>query len=797
MLIAHIRGNGDCQSVREHSRTAAAIASSILTDVQMKQAGYLAGLLHDMGKSSEAFNRYISDSYNGKTVQKGSVVHSFAGVRYMMECFHTGKYSFPDMACELIAYAIGAHHGLFDAVDMDRQSGFKYRMEKRQEYYEEIRKNFFSECAGEQEIRALFEDAQQEITAKLQMISMLGDASDPQKSNSELYFYFGLMSRLILSAVIEGDRKDTVAFMSGNKANLFQDRNKLPEWDKILRCMEKHISSLASETPIGIARQIISDQCRAFCDRPSGLYRLNVPTGGGKTLSAMRFAVAHALKKGKRRIFYVAPLITILEQNADVIREATGDSDFVLEHHSNVIYEQDDADELHEQELLLENWDAPIIVTTLVQLLNTLFLYKTGSIRRFHALTNSVIILDEVQTVPANMLSLFNLAMNFLAEICNTTVLLCSATQPCLEKTDHAMWIKQETPVRLNDDIRLTFARTEIEVADVTQWSDIPQFIWKQMEKCQSLLVICNKKTEAEQLFNQVQGGDWKCFHLSASMCMANRRNVLTEMYAALKASRQGKEKTLCIATQVIEAGVDVSFESVIRFSAGMDSIVQAAGRCNRNGESAERAKVYILDCLDEKLNGLNEIQSGKDATRSLLYEYQKNQEKYDKNLASDKSINYYYHCLYSAMKEHYQDNAVKELDNATLFDLLGSNDKYVPDKTRYSHFMVQAFKTAGRHFSVFDNDTTDVIVPYQEGRQIIQQMMTVDVSINLKEAQSLIREAKRFTVSLYEYQVRQLKEQGAVFPVAGGAALALMEGFYSEHTGITISSQNTLFLEV
>lgn len=796
MFIAHIRKNGDPQFVKDHCKNTAIVASNILSDIQLKDAGYLAGLLHDMGKCSQAFHQYITDSFLGKPVKKGSVVHTFAGVRYMLEHFHhTSSFSFADIACELIAYAIGAHHGLFDAVDDQQCSGFAYRLENRQEYYDEAKDNFLCECADAQKIEAYFEKAQQEITLCLQKMMNIARNDDREKANQELYFYLGLLARLLVSAVMEGDRKDTAAFMRGDDSEQYLTQAELPPWEEILNRLENYIASLATDTGIGIARQTISDQCRAFYDRPAGLYRLNVPTGGGKTLSAMRFATAHAMKKGKRRIIYVAPLISILEQNADVIRKAVGNSDWVLEHHSNVIHEQEDTDELKEQELLLENWDAPIIVTTLVQLLNTIFLYKTSNIRRFHALTNSVIILDEVQTVPTNMLSLFNLAMNFLAEICNTTVLLCSATQPCLEKTEHAMKISPETPVVLSDTMRLTFARTEIKIADRMQWAEIPQFIREQMEHCQSLLVICNKKSEAEQLFSQLNDSVWKCFHLSASMCMAHRRNVLTEMYASLEDSRQGEGKTLCISTQVIEAGVDISFESVIRLSAGMDSIVQAAGRCNRNGESSERAKVFIVDCMDEKLTMLKEIQAGKEATESLLYAYQKNSAQFGNDLASDASTDYYYRQLYSAMKTHFQDDAIKALDNATLFDLLSQNTKYA--RQTFPHFMVQSFKTAGKHFSVFDNDTTDVIVPYQEGKKIIQQLMEIDVFRNLEEAQTLIRQAKQYTVSLYDYQIKKLQEQGLLFPVAGGAALALAEGCYSEQTGILSQSQNDSFLEV
>ena len=546
---------------------------------------------------------------------------------------------------------------------------------------------------------------------------------------------------------------------------------------------------------IGKVRKSISEQCAAFFDRPAGLYRLNVPTGGGKTLSAMRFALAHAQKKEKRRIIYVAPLISILEQNVQVIRRAVGKDEYVLEHHSNVIRDNNETDELAEQELLLENWDAPIIVTTLVQLLNTLFLYKTSNIRRFHALTNSVLILDEVQTVPTKMLSLFNLAMNYISGICGTTVLLCSATQPCFEKADHIMRVEAATPVNLSKDELRAFQRTKLHVTDSMRMEDIPGFIRERMSAVNSLLVICNKRSEADYLFSQLRSEEWKLFHLSASMCMAHRRNVLEQINHALRESRKGNCKTLCVATQVIEAGVDVSFECVARFFAGMDSIIQAAGRCNRNGESQAPTPVYMINCADETLVNLKEIQAGKQATESLLYSFRSNKEEYCSDLASDAAIRYYYQCLYASMNIHFQDDVIVTL-GTSLFDLLSINEKYYQKPQPF--FFRQSFKTAGKYFSVFDNDTVEAIVPYKkEGKKIIEELQSMDVSAHLNDARKVIGRAKQYSVSLYQYEVEKLQKQGALIPLSGGIALAMAEGFYREDTGVILNPEQLGLLEV
>ena len=797
MFAAHVRKNGDIQSVEEHCKHTAQITSVVLSDHGLMNTGYLAGLLHDMGKYSQAFHNYIMDSFYGKPVIKGSIVHTFAGVRLLLEMFHKNDgQSYSDISCELIAYAIGAHHGLFDIVDEDMNSGFQYRRENHQEYYQEIKNNYFAHCADEEKISELFSLADREITDCLVKIRAMVDSAHPEKANQELYFYTGLLARFLLSAVIEGDRTDTAYFMAGHNGIPPEFANcVLPDWKAMLDHLENHISELTDiNTPIGRARKNISEQCAAFCERAAGLYRLNVPTGGGKTLSAMRFAIAHAKEKGKKRIIYVAPLISILEQNVQVIRRAVGKDEYVLEHHSNVIREESKADELAAQELLVENWDAPIIVTTLVQLLNTLFLYKTSNIRRFHALANSVLILDEVQTVPTKMLSLFNLAMNFLSEICGTTVLLCSATQPCFEKADHAMRIETAKPVSLSADELRAFQRTKLDATENMRLEEIPGFIRERMDEVNSLLVICNKRSESGYLFAQLRNEEWNCFHLSASMCMANRRNVLDRMNLSLEESRRGNCKTLCVATQVIEAGVDVSFEAVVRFSAGMDSVIQAAGRCNRNRESERPAPVYMINCTDESLSRLEEIQAGKQATQSLLYEYQRNEERFYSDLASDAAIEYYYQCLYASMKKHHQDVAIETL-GASLFDLLSINKKYY--RKQHNYFLRQSFKTAGKNFSVFDTDTTDAIVPYKEGKEIIQALLSMDISAHMEEARQLIHKAKQYTVSLYQYEVDQLSKQNALIPLAGGIASALTDGFYNEDTGLILSPEQLGILEV
>lgn len=407
--------------------------------------------------------------------------------------------------------------------------------------------------------------------------------------DQEYFFVVGLLARLLLSAVIEGDRQDTAAFMGGRTPqNLPEDMT--PVWAARLAYLEEKLRKFPGDGAIAHARQQISETCRAFAENPPGIYRLNVPTGGGKTLSSLRYALAHAKRFSKKRLIFTSPLLSILEQNADVIREFIGDDRLILEHHSNVVQTEASQDTLDKRELLVQSWNAPIILTSLVQLLNTLFDGKTTSIRRFQALCDSVIVIDEVQTVPVKLLSLFNLAIQFLSEQCRATIVLCSATQPCLEQAKHPLRRAPEDIVPYDEALWAAFRRTELQRIGSRRLDELPDLIRAQMETTDSLLVVCNKKCEAVYLLTHTRSLEYRSFHLSAAMCMQHRRDVLSRLQTALT---QG-EKVLCIATQVIEAGVDISFDAVLRLTAGMGSIVQAAGRCNRNGESETPRPVFF-----------------------------------------------------------------------------------------------------------------------------------------------------------------------------------------------------------
>lgn len=779
--IAHTGKNGTRQTLLQHLQGTAKRAGACLADIGLEKAAFLAGLLHDLGKYTMAFQQYLEE---GDQSKRGSVIHTFQGCRYLLERSDP-KNPTSVYTAELLAFAVGAHHGLFDCIDDAGKSGFRYREKKTNIFYEEALSAFFKEIAPEQ-INRLFLSACAEVDRFLSRIEAVYDKDD------EYYFEVGLLARLLLSAVIEGDRHDTAAFIKQLPESVPYD-NLQALWHDRLRFIDEKLAQFPANTPVDKARATISDRCKAFSERPAGIYRLNVPTGGGKTLASLRYALAHAEKYKKKRLIFTSPLLSILEQNAAVIRAFVGDNSLILEHHSNLVQAEQTPEQLDNLELLIQSWDAPIIITTLVQLLNCMFDGRTSSIRRFQALCNSVIVIDEVQTVPTKWLSLFNLTIRFLSEQCGATVILCSATQPYLEQLNHPLLPFPENIVPYDPTIWGAFQRTQIQSLENHKLEELPELIRSFMNQTESLLVVCNRKDEAAFLFDQTKSEEYHSYHLSASMCMQHRR----DMVASLKASL-GREPVLCISTQVIEAGVDISFQQVLRLTAGMDSVVQSAGRCNRNGECGTRCPVYVVECTDEKLGKLPDIQRGKTATINLLNAFRQTPERFNNDLASDEAIRYYYWKFYSDMAVDERDGPLPKW-NTTALDLLSENSTFATkaDLGQDHQVLWQAFKTAGQAFSVFDENTVDVLTPYGEGKLLISQLGSARCASDPTYRDSLLKRAPSYTISLYDYQRKQLEANGAVYPICGGTVLALQAENYDAHLGLTSEKADASFLEV
>ena len=781
------------QSVTKHCRNCAINASAAAMD-GIKNTAYLSGLLHDMGKFTLAFKEYISKAVRGEHVQRGSVNHTFAGVRFAFERWHNDTSDYiNNMTCEIISFAIGAHHGLFDCINPDGKDGFLHRITKDDIFYEEAKENYLKFCTNYAELDCLFESAKKEIS------NFISICKPYAKSEQELHFYISLLQRLLLSALIDADRKDTAEFMMNISLPKMPD-SIAHVWEETLDKIEINLKKLPSDSPIDKVRWEISDTCLEAAKFPNGIYRLSVPTGGGKTLASLRYAVAAAMHQKKKRVFFIVPLLSVLEQNASVIRKYVNNDDLVLEHHSNLVREESEIDEINETELLVETWNAPIIITTLVQFLNTLFLGKTSCVRRLNALQNAVIVIDEVQSVPRKMLSLFNLALNFLVGVCNTTIVLCSATQPYLEDANHPVnSLKLGDLMPRKSDTWDIFRRTEI-FDNIKPHGYTKEELACFAKNCQktagSILIICNTKAQARQVFDEIKK-DSQChiFHLSTAMCMAHRINTLTKINQCL----EKKLPVFCISTQLVEAGVDFSFGCVIRISSGLDNIVQAAGRCNRNGEYGKLCPVYIVNFRGENLNHLKEIQQSQLAAESILHQFKKSPSLFN-DLASDTAITAYYHRLYTNMSKNEQDFHI-ETHGTSLYSMLSDNQSFQSKSAAKNNYVIsQAFKTAGRSFSVFDNLTQDVLITYEASIDLINDLLSKKSVQSLSYRKHILDKAKRYTISLYDYELKQLQKVGGIYSACNDTIYILRKNFYSNERGLLISEAdclNNLFMEV
>ena len=763
MFTAHISNDKErIQTVREHCLGTAERCAGYCSVFGAENIGRLAGLLHDAGKLCTDFDSYIKGD---SRFRRGDIDHCFAGAKYLME---TADEKYKDTA-RLISRVILSHHGLHDWVDEKPVDYFRERL-LRDKNYQQIKENI-PLIAGENELMLLLEKADDEFRAVRKKIIKL------KKNKEECAFYVGMLERILTSALIDADRSDTASFMENT--DIPDDRADAPLWNTMKDNMQKKLDGFADRKDI-VSRQrmSISDRCKAHAGNDVHICRLIVPTGGGKTLSSLRFAIEYCLSHGMERIVYSAPFMSILEQNSDEIRSIAGEENFI-EHHSGIIPEKaDETEEFKEYELCTERWDKPVIATTMVQLLNSMFLGKTTAVRRFHRLAKSVMIIDEVQSLPLKCVNIFDLALNFLSYICGASVVLCTATQPVNDEVKYPVILDEKKSMTGDhaEDFNV-FRRTEIvSLIDKygSTYEEAAAVCAGKFREAGDLLVIVNTKSSARKMYDLIKeecSGEAEVIHLSTNMCPLHRREKIESIRSMLKE----KKPVICVTTQLIEAGVDISFRCVVRSLAGLDSAVQAAGRCNRHGENEAVCPVYLIKLKEEKLGSLKEILSGQSITQRLL-----NSGKYN-DLSSPEAVEEYFREAYNDAKNELSYNVP---ENDTLMNLLSLNKKRYETSGRTSDaFESQAFKTAGSFFKVIDNKTSDMIVPYDdEAEKIIASLENGGKATPL-----LLRKAQKYTVSVYMGTENSLKENNAFRILEGSGVRVLDKRFYNDEIGIDI----------
>lgn len=795
--ISHIRESDKKeQTVSEHSNNVAKIASEFGEAVQMSHTAWLQGILHDAGKLCNDFTEYI---HGESDAQRGEIDHSYMGAKYLFALSQIlcKKNAFPMDAALLIGRTILSHHGLHDWITEKGEDYFQKRISNRKHDKEVI--CALPEIVSNETLQKYYQESVKEYAAMQQKINELYKEmiAKGEKEKRELSgdakcvipaFYQGFLERLMQSILMDADQTDAANF--NDDIVYTSPKESTAVWNDMAKRMQEKCTTFRKKTDaISRQRMNISDRCAAFANHDVKICRLVVPTGGGKTLSALRFAIEYSQKHNVNQIFYIAPFNSILEQNSDVIREIAGEENF-LEHHSNVFSQLEDdekeSEKLSDYQMRTERWDVSVIATTLVQFLNALFDGKSSSVRRMHHLCRAVIIIDEVQAIPAKCIHLFNLAMNFLTHICGSTVVLCSATQPCLEQAEYPILLDEQESMTTDFQADFdAFRRTVLHSAGKKSFSyeDAADFCTEQYQKNGNLLLVVNTKQAALMMFQKLKERNSEfatVLHLSTNMCPAHRRTVIQQMREQLET----QQPLICVTTQLIEAGVDISFRCVVRSMSGLDHAAQAAGRCNRNGEY-DCCSVYLIQLEEEKLAAaLKQIEKEQEITKKILFFHEK------EDLLHPQIMQNYFEGYLTTFQNQFS-YPLLDSDHETLLRLLSTNSNNAKRAEAQMHGSLplrlknhmQAFRTAGKKFQVIAEQTTDILVPYGAGEELI-----LDLNGKLYENAfpKLLRKAQQYLVSVYSGTLKALEAKDALIQLESGV-LALKSGFYSSEQGICV----------
>ncbi len=792
--VAHYReGDNSVQTVLEHLQETALICRKFTNNIDLQNVGELLGLLHDFGKFSHQFQIYIqsatgilnstNDEFVDSASLRGKIDHSTAGAQWLWEKFsqygQQGK-----IVGQILSLCLASHHGgLLDCLKPDGKRAFIARMAK------DKKKTYLPEC---------LHTANRDILAKINSLATesfiqnccqkILELRDIKNSEIISQFNLGMLTRFLFSCLIDADRINSADFENPHNKTIRQHK---ADWLTAITRLENKLHKLPVKNEIDTIRKSISDQCKTRAFGKQGIYSLTVPTGGGKTYASMRYALHHAQKHQLDRIIYIIPFTSIIEQNAQAIREVIEEdndaSPWILEHHSNLEPEQ----QTWRDKLVAENWDAPIIFTTMVQFLDVLFSGGTRGARRMHQLSRSVLIFDEIQTLPINCVHLFCNAINFLVDHTRTTALLCTATQPLLDKLNTPEKGQLAIPPgnELVNDVSTLFAQLKrVDISNQVRpngWSkaELADLAVAELGKKGSCLIIVNTKAWAQELYEACKNKVDKnsLFHLSTSLCPAHRKVILAEVRQRL----DDNLPVLCLSTQLIEAGVDVDFASVIRFLAGLDSIAQAAGRCNRNGRLPQ-ATVYVVNPRQESIDMLIDIKEGRDKALRVIT------EKKGADLLDPAVMELYFkYYFYSRSKEmDYPVTARQAGRKDSLLSLLSDNHNNIGKETGVLQLQ-QSFSTAGKIFQAINAPTQAVIVPYGKGEDIIAGLCA---DPEPAKAYKLLKRAQKYSVNVFPNVWQKLKEYNAVCPVQNGEEIYYLDKrHYSSKFGLSVEEVTNL----
>jgi len=711
--LAHVTTEGALHSLRDHLLGTAERAAEFAGGFGFRQWGWLAGLWHDLGKYSPVFQNKIRAAMDPEAhlEAKARVDHSTAGGLKAIQEFN--------LAGRILAYIAAGHHaGLPDWVaDSTGPAALSQRLLKKEL-----------------------------LSAALQG-SIPEDILDQAlPAEKPIGFDPAFWVRMLFSCVVDADFLDTEAFFD---PQISKRRGQYPPLADLLQRFESFMvekQAGASPTPVNRTRSKVLRRCIEMSSSEAGVYSLTVPTGGGKTLSSMAFALNHATTHGQKRIIYVIPYTSIIEQTADQFRQIFGDA--VVEHHSNI----DMTDEVREtpaSRLACENWDAPIIITTSVQFFESLFASRTSRSRKLHNVAGSVVVLDEAQLLPPEFLNPILKVMIELRKHYGVTFLLSTATQPALGPQHGPGFVFEgiadiqeimENPAALYQSLNRVEVKVPERIHEPCAWENLAE----ELASYSSVLCIVNRRDDCRQLWALMPEGT---FHLSALMCGAHRSRKIG---AIRKRLEQGLP-TCVISTQLVEAGVDFDFPVVYRAVAGLDSIAQAAGRCNREGLLEKGTVVVFIPPTRPPAGVLR--QAAEIGGRLLA-------KPSDDPLA--------FHQFSAFFKELYWLQGDR-LDSKRILIDLAPDDEF-----RFS------FRSAANKFHLIDeSQQAPVVTIYgEEGEKL------VDLLTRRGPERWLMRLLQRYVVNLPQYLHRRLLAEGAIRQIHAGIFVQGHAAFYDDNLG-------------
>lgn len=689
--IAHINELNEqvtCeQTVKEHLENVAAKASDFckyykINCLDVQDYAYQTGLAHDIGKYSDLFQKKIRGNHEIKAD------HSTAGAKELQK---------RKMAAG--AFAVAGHHGGLPNGFDTTNSNLMQRLRNREiEPYN---------CYADE----------------IQLKSVQEPGLEP--------FEEGFFTRMVFSALVDGDFLDTENFMSQGSVS----RGGYETIEVLYRKVMEHIKHWREDVEnvegLNKTRTAILEQCLAAAKGDRGCYSLTVPTGGGKTISSLAFALQHAVYNEMERVIYVIPYTSIIEQNASVFQTILGREN-VLAHYCNALTDPDRQDsEIYEKhKLSTENWDAPVIVTTNVQFFESLYSNKVSKCRKLHNIANSVIIFDEVQMIPLHAMMPCVKAVEMLLKSYQVSTVLCTATQPAIEKWLKPYFIKEIC--HNHAEIFQKLKRTEIKNMGQVTEEDLLQKVNAEKQ----VLIIVNTKAEAHKLYDLLE--EEGRYHLSTYMRPVDRKKVLDTIREKLEHG----EICRVVSTSLVEAGVDIDFPLVFRENAGLDSIIQAAGRCNREGKrKADESIVWVFSF------GKVPRMLGKNVaiTEETIEKY----GVYD----GTEPIKYYFETLHSL------DKSLLDQYNITESFEKGLDGIKMP------------FKRIAEVFHIIDSDTRMLIIPI--GTKACQLVEKLQYKVNNQENfRGILQELGIYSVNLYENEYNNLLNDGSCYEIVSGVAV-------------------------